>query len=253
MRSCRQPNGLIERRAADLAAIDEDERPRPIGGDGQLGEEKLQQLDLRLHLQPPVRRNLFLTIAQVLRQGFNRLQRAAERDLRLTDVVQNGEVRTQRVGLGEFAQRPLVVGLAGPLESLGEVHARNLSGFLRCFFSRAPARSVSRFCGGRPAGDGGQVEQEKQNDPRKVRHTHALLLNQHVACHVNCRTGCSGRRLCGPGGFRATGSRLVPRNCGAAPAKAWGVRRHVRLDVRNALRRYVRLDVRNAFAQARPG
>jgi hypothetical protein len=76
---------------------------------------------LRLHRLAPGWRNLLLTIAQVLGQALHSIRGTTECEFGLTDVVEDGEVWADPVRLGELLQRAFVVGLAGLLESPGEV------------------------------------------------------------------------------------------------------------------------------------
>ena len=117
VRPGRQPDRLKQRRPPDVAVVDADGDARGIAGDRQLGELGLEQGDLRLHLLAPAERDLVGPVAQIRRQRLDRLERPAERDLRLADVVEHGEVRALRVRLVELLQRRLVEPLRREVES----------------------------------------------------------------------------------------------------------------------------------------
>ena len=101
-------------------------RPRGLGLGRHLRVRQggAQPGDLPLHLRAAGGRDPIAAVAQIAGERLDRLDGVAERDVRLADVEEDGELRADGVRGVELAQRPLVPVLAGELQPLGVVGAR---------------------------------------------------------------------------------------------------------------------------------
>ena len=94
MGSGRQPHGFFERRLPDGSSVNDNERSRPIRGDGKLGEARFDLGNLALDLRATAFGYGRAAFAQVFRERFDGFERTAERQLAKSDVVQDREVGT---------------------------------------------------------------------------------------------------------------------------------------------------------------
>ena len=105
-------------------------RPRGLGLRRRLRVRQggAQPGDLPLHLRAAGGRDPIAAVAQIAGERLDRLDGVAERDVRLADIEEDGELRADGVRGVELPQRPLVTVLASELQPFGIVSPRLAAG-----------------------------------------------------------------------------------------------------------------------------